>query len=95
MGGRVGVNSAPGYGSYSGSPAAATATPPSATGPPMRSAPLRAGRVLIAEDNPVNMLIAVAILEQWGLDVTQARRRRQAVGQSRPGRHRATLSTRC
>ncbi|MGE4051708.1 MAG: response regulator, partial [Piscinibacter sp.] len=34
--------------------------------------PLQGGRVLIAEDNPVNMLIAVAMLEQWGLDVTQA-----------------------
>jgi CheY-like chemotaxis protein len=35
-------------------------------------APLQGGRVLIAEDNPVNMLIAVAMLEQWGLDVAQA-----------------------
>jgi CheY-like chemotaxis protein len=28
--------------------------------------------VLMAEDNPVNMLIAVALLEQWGVRVTQA-----------------------
>ena len=29
-------------------------------------------RVLIAEDNAVNMLIATALLEQWGVDVSQA-----------------------
>jgi CheY-like chemotaxis protein len=27
---------------------------------------------MIVEDNPVNMLIAVALLEQWGVEVTQA-----------------------
>jgi PAS domain S-box-containing protein len=29
-------------------------------------------RVLMAEDNPVNMMIAVATLEEWGVQVTQA-----------------------
>ncbi|MEK8047363.1 ATP-binding protein [Ideonella margarita] len=29
-------------------------------------------RVLMVEDNPVNMMIAVAMLEQWDIDVTQA-----------------------
>jgi PAS domain S-box-containing protein len=29
-------------------------------------------RVLLVEDNPVNMMIGVAMLEQWGVDVTQA-----------------------
>jgi CheY-like chemotaxis protein len=29
-------------------------------------------RVLMAEDNPVNMMIAVAMLEEWGVQVTQA-----------------------
>ena len=38
----------------------------------MRLAQLRAARVLIAEDNPVNMLISVALLEQWGVEATQA-----------------------
>jgi len=28
--------------------------------------------VLMVEDNPVNMMIAVAMLEQWGIEVTQA-----------------------
>jgi len=29
-------------------------------------------RVLLVEDNPVNMLIAATMLEQWGVDVEQA-----------------------
>ncbi len=73
MGGSVGVNSAPGYGSafWADLPLPEATLPPPA--PQTDSlAPLQGGRVLIAEDNPVNMLIAVAMLEQWGLDVTQA-----------------------
>jgi PAS domain S-box-containing protein len=33
---------------------------------------LRGTHVLLAEDNPVNMMIGVAMLEQWGIRVTQA-----------------------
>ena len=40
---------------------------------------LRGVRVLMAEDNPVNMLIAVALLERWGVQVEQASDGRQAV----------------
>src|SRR5206468_2567469 len=36
-------------------------------------------RVLMVEDNPVNMMIAVAMLEQWGVDVTQATDGRMAL----------------
>jgi CheY-like chemotaxis protein len=35
--------------------------------------------VLVAEDNPVNMLIAVALLEQWGVVAAQASNGAQAV----------------
>ncbi len=35
-------------------------------------AALAGARVLMAEDNAVNMTIAVAMLEQWGVNVTQA-----------------------
>jgi CheY-like chemotaxis protein len=34
--------------------------------------PLTGMQVLVVEDNPVNMMIAVALLEQWGVRVTQA-----------------------
>jgi len=40
---------------------------------------LRGAQVLMAEDNPVNMLIAVALLEQWGVVVVQASDGAQAV----------------
>ena len=33
---------------------------------------LRGLRVLMAEDNPVNMMIGVAMLEHWGVQVEQA-----------------------
>jgi CheY-like chemotaxis protein len=34
--------------------------------------PISGTRVLLVEDNAVNMMIAVALLEQWGVEVTQA-----------------------
>ena len=40
---------------------------------------LKGLRVLMVEDNPVNMMIAVALLEQWGLEVAQASDGSQAV----------------
>ena len=36
-------------------------------------------RVLMVEDNPVNMMIAVAMLERWGVSVAQAEDGREAV----------------
>src|SRR6185436_18356769 len=36
-------------------------------------------RILMVEDNPVNMMIAVAMLEQWGAEVSQASDGSQAV----------------
>ena len=40
---------------------------------------LQGMRVLMVEDNPVNMLIAVALLERWGVQVAQAGHGRDAV----------------
>jgi PAS domain S-box-containing protein len=40
---------------------------------------LMGARVLMVEDNSVNMMIAVAMLEQWGLDVSQATGGQQAI----------------
>ena len=40
---------------------------------------LRDARILLVEDNPVNMMIAVATLVQWGVDVAEARDGRAAI----------------
>jgi signal transduction histidine kinase/ActR/RegA family two-component response regulator len=84
MGGAVGVHSEPGRGSLFWAelpmPASAETEPESAfVGLSSRPSALVGLRVLMAEDNPVNMLIAVALLEQWGVDVTQASNGAQAV----------------
>jgi CheY-like chemotaxis protein len=79
MGGSVGVDSEPGRGSCFWAvlhlpPAEAPAQPDAAALPEVRGA-----HVLMVEDNPVNMLIAVAMLEQWGVAVEQAHDGQQAV----------------
>jgi PAS domain S-box-containing protein len=76
----------------------AAAAPVEAPGPPRRetrNAPrnpqrrkLHGLRVLMAEDNAVNMMIAVAMLESWGVVVTQATDGREAVA-AVAGAHRA------
>jgi CheY-like chemotaxis protein len=40
---------------------------------------LRGARVLLVEDNPVNMMIGVFLLEDWGVQVTQASNGRAAL----------------
>jgi PAS domain S-box-containing protein len=77
MGGHVGVRSTPGSGSefWADLPLAP------ASESQIRSAPaneaddvsvLRGTRVLVGEDNAVNMMITLALLEQWGVQVVQA-----------------------
>jgi PAS domain S-box-containing protein len=82
MGGEVGVLSEPGRGScfWAELPlprvAAGPAPPPQTQALATR---LKGSRVLMVEDNAVNMLIAVAMLERWGVEVGQAMDGREAV----------------
>jgi PAS domain S-box-containing protein len=82
MGGEVGVSSQPGQGSrfWVELPLPQAEAPaPVHEDPVPDEQPLAGTRLLVAEDHPVNMLIAVAMLEQWGAEVEQAADGRAAV----------------
>jgi CheY-like chemotaxis protein len=75
MDGAVGVDSTPGIGSrfWAELPLPPTDLPvidPRVEAEDIQR--LEGLRVLLVEDNPVNMMIGVAMLEQWGVEVTQA-----------------------
>ena len=75
MGGQVGVSSQPGLGSrfWADLPLAPSEVPSPPPPPVADAAAALAGlRVLLVEDNAVNMLVAAATLERWGVRVTQA-----------------------
>ncbi len=80
MGGEVGVDSEPGTGSrFWARLPLPPAEGPVEPVPPPQAHGLVGMRVLMVEDNAVNMLIAVAMLQSWGVQVTQAHDGRQAV----------------
>ncbi|QTN22813.1 PAS domain S-box protein [Rhizobacter sp. AJA081-3] len=82
MHGTVGVESEPGRGSrfWAALPLPATEAPAHDSGfGVLDPSPLADARVLMVEDNAVNMTIAVAMLEQWGVSVDQALDGAQAV----------------
>jgi PAS domain S-box-containing protein len=75
MGGTVGLDSAPGHGScfHAELPLPAVAGDALARGDPTEGDPrLQGVRLLLVEDNSVNMMIGVALLEHWRVHVTEA-----------------------
>jgi PAS domain S-box-containing protein len=93
MGGSVGVISKPGRGAcfWAELPLPAVAAREAPEPVVADAGDLRGVHVLLVEDNPVNMLIAVAMLERWGATVEQVTDGRQAVAaverSRREGRH--------
>lgn len=82
MGGEVGVMSESGRGSRFWAelplPEASDVEIDSSTGSDGLD-PIQGARILMVEDNPVNMMISVALLEQWGAVVEQAQDGLEAV----------------
>jgi hypothetical protein len=85
MGGRIWLDSQPGKGStfhvaiqaqvVAGSDRSAAAP---AVGAEVSRAPMRSLQVLLAEDNPVNQLVAVTMLKKWGHKVVTVENGQQA-----------------
>ena len=82
MGGEVGALSTPGQGStfWAELPLAVAEAPAEAESDEAgEEERLHSARVLLVEDNPVNMMIAAATLAQWGIVVEEARDGRMAI----------------
>ena len=97
MGGELSVQSAPGAGSTFrieltlGAAQSVQEAVPSAAGGDARDDRLAGLHLLVAEDNPVNLQVAVAMLEGLGARVDCALDGAQAVAQCREGRFDALL----
>ncbi len=75
MDGSVGMQSTPGMGSHFWAEVPLPVTNAPVIDPRMEAQDIErlvGLRVLLVEDNAVNMMIGVAMLEQWGVEVTQA-----------------------
>lgn len=97
MGGQIEVTSAPGYGSTfrctlpcEAHTAPTEAPSPAPTGPDAWPE-LRGKRVLLAEDNPLNQMLTVAMLEALGMSCTVAGNGQEAVERAAEGGFDAVL----
>ncbi|MDP3824159.1 MAG: PAS domain S-box protein [Burkholderiales bacterium] len=82
MGGEVGLHSTPGQGSSFWAELPLQAAEPAQVPASTEASDidhLFGARVLMVEDNPVNMMIVVAMLEHWGVRVAQAQDGQMAV----------------
>ena len=82
MGGEVGLDSTPGQGSTFWAELPLPAAEPALASANTEASDIErlfGARVLMVEDNPVNMMIVVAMLERWGVRVAQAHDGRMAV----------------
>jgi PAS domain S-box-containing protein len=82
MGGEVGLHSRGGQGSVFWAELPLQEVQPHTVPQPLSEPAddgLRGARVLVVEDNPVNMMIAASMLERWGVEVVQAHDGQQAI----------------
>jgi hypothetical protein len=93
MGGRIAYDSVPGQGTAFWFTVRLPLAPDRTEATSLRPDPARrlAGRVLLAEDNPVNALVAEEMLRSLGLDVASATNGREAVEAWAEGRFDAVL----